>query len=69
VTLEALIEQKKRQAFGPGHDATDEQALGILIAHHFKWSGDAILRTAASALNDANFNEEAETLAAMAEAL
>jgi hypothetical protein len=38
---------------------TDEQVLGRLLAEHFRWDGGAILRTAVSALIDANFHTEA----------
>jgi hypothetical protein len=69
MTLSDLIEAQKRDSFTDPSSATDEDALGILISQHFKWDGEAILRVAESALEDANFHTEAAAVAEMREAL
>lgn len=65
MSLQALIDQKKQEAFTDPSTASDEDALGILIAQHFGWDGHAILRTAGFALEDANFHTEAEQVRKM----
>lgn len=65
--LKTLIERKKSEAFHSPEGASDEDALGILIAAYFEWDGAAIMRTAARALEDANFHSESAEVAAMAE--
>jgi hypothetical protein len=67
--LKELIEQQEEESFTDPSTATDEDALGILIAHHFTWDGEAILRVFEAALEDANFHTEAEAVAAMRLAL
>lgn len=59
--LQALIDAQRKQSFRPEYQATvsDANALGILVAHHLHWDGDAILEMAAAALQDANFDHEA----------
>jgi hypothetical protein len=46
--------------------ATHEDAMGLLLARFFEHDGAAILRTAASALEDANFRTESEVVTDMA---
>lgn len=41
---------------------SDERAMGVLTARHFKWDAFAIIRTTHAALVDANFHTEAEQL-------
>ena len=57
--LGEMIEEQKQESFSDPSKHTDEEALGILIAHHFEWDGLAILRTFFNALEDANFHTEA----------
>ena len=61
--LRALIASQKQRTFVKPEEASDEDALGILIAHNFEWDGLAILRTFFYALEDANFHSEAEQVA------
>ena len=51
----------------PSDSEAEEQVLGLLIAGHFQWNGLAILRTAALALEDANFHQECELVHRMIE--
>jgi hypothetical protein len=67
--LNALIRQQKQESANNPDAMKDEVALGILIARHFKWDGDAILRVAVAALEDANFHTEAERVDEMRETL
>lgn len=60
--LAELIEEQKQESFTDPTTATDEEALGILIAHHFEWGGISILKVAISALEDGNYNTEVEYL-------
>lgn len=64
--LSALVERVKLSSFVPGYKATDQEAVGLLVARVFKWDGCAILDAAALALEDANFHKEAAAVAAMA---
>jgi len=58
-TLLRLIQEQKQETFVQPEQATDEDALGILVSHLFQWDGLAIMRTFHSALEDANFHTEA----------
>jgi hypothetical protein len=58
--LDAQIQKQKQESFNDPSSASDEEALGILITHHFSWNGDAILQVAGAELEDANFHTEAE---------
>ena len=53
--LKVLVEQKKKEAFIEPNKATDEEALGILIATYFEWDS-RIIRCFLEALEDANFH-------------
>lgn len=57
-SLQELINVRKEESFIPGYEASDEEACGLVIAHHFEWDGLAILKTAMWALEDANFHTE-----------
>jgi hypothetical protein len=63
--LQALIDERKNLSFVEGYQATDEEGLGLVIAHHFEWDGLAILKSAMYALEDANFHTEAGLIADM----
>jgi hypothetical protein len=67
--LTGLIQEQKRTSFTNPDKATDTDALGILIAHHFEWDGIKIMETFFSALEDANFHTEAEQVLVMLESL
>jgi hypothetical protein len=43
-----------------GDDASEEHILGVMLACHFGWNGVKVLKTAAEALEDANFHGECE---------
>lgn len=60
-----LISKKKETAFIKGYNATDAEALGILIAQYFDWDGKRILETAKWALEDANYHESSAEVDAM----
>ena len=57
MTLNQIIQDKKETAFVDGYTATDAEALGLIIARHFEWDGEQILKTFSNALEDANFHE------------
>lgn len=57
-----VIEEIKRTHFVEGYQATDEEAMGLLISKYFEWDGLAILKSTYSALEDANFHTENETI-------
>jgi hypothetical protein len=65
MTLADLIEAQKYESFTEPDKATDEEALGILIARHLGWDGDAILLVAEEALTEANFHDEAAAVRAL----
>ncbi|HEX3147897.1 MAG TPA: hypothetical protein VHR66_07420 [Gemmataceae bacterium] len=47
-----------RDFYSSDHAATETDVLGVMIAVHFGWNGLAVLKTAAAALEDANFHDE-----------
>lgn len=57
MTLEQLIQDKKDTAFVRGYNASDAEALGLLIAQHFEWDGEQIYHTMFYAMEDANFHD------------
>jgi hypothetical protein len=56
-TLQDLINDKKQSAFRFPDTASDEEALGLLIAKHYRWDGGRILSALQYALEDANFHD------------
>ena len=58
VSLKDLIQRQKVKSFLPEYreKATDAEALGIVIANYFKWTGKPIIEAFLSALEDANFH-------------
>lgn len=67
--LAALITEAKFERFTSGYEATDAEALGLLVAGHFSWDGVAIMKTAAFALEDANFHTESGAVMEMAKTI
>lgn len=67
--LSALVEAQKQASFTDPSTASDEEALGILLANHLEWDGAAILRVTEAALEDANFHTESEQIATIRESL
>ena len=69
--LKQMIDRQKKDFFVPDYQnkATDEEALGLIVSHYFKWDGLAILKTLSNALEDANFHTENEIIQAMIDKL
>ncbi len=57
--LTELADAKAKTTFVDTYEASEEEALGLVIAHHFEWDGCAIMRVFQAALEDANFHTEA----------
>lgn len=51
-----LMWEQKQASFTHPDQASDEAALGILIARYFDWDGDAIFKAAQAAFEDSNFH-------------
>jgi prolyl-tRNA editing enzyme YbaK/EbsC (Cys-tRNA(Pro) deacylase) len=65
MTLHKLIDETKIVSFVEDYEVDDTEALGVLIAKHFKHDGQQIFQTMFFAMEDANFhtfNEEAVKL-------
>lgn len=60
--IKEILEEIKRESFVAGYNATDEEAMGLLLSRFFEWDGFAIMDAAAYALEDANFHTEAGEL-------
>lgn len=60
--LQALLSQIKKTSFVEGYDASDEQAMGMLISKYFSFDGVACLRVASAALEDCNFHAENQVI-------
>ena len=56
------IAAQKEISFVQPANATDAEAIGLLISHHFKWSGLDALRVCYAALEDSNFHGENEII-------
>ncbi len=61
-SLEAIIEETRKDSFVAGYHATDAECLGLILAQHFGWGGLEILRTCYAALEDSNFHTENKTI-------
>jgi hypothetical protein len=68
--LKRMIDAQREESFLPDYRAgiSDAEALGIVISQHFDWDGHAIMETAISALEDANFHTEAAKIEDMLKA-
>jgi hypothetical protein len=55
--LKLLIREKKSTGFLKGYEASDAEALGLLIAKYFEWDGERIFKTMFNAFEDANFHK------------
>ena len=56
VALNELIKDQAQTSFVNPDNETDTEALGILISQHFDFTGEFIVDTFLSALEDANFS-------------
>jgi hypothetical protein len=54
------IKRVIRERYSDHRNVSEEQVLGDMIAAHFRWNGQAILKTSALALEDANYHDECE---------
>lgn len=61
-TVQRLLEEIKRDCFSPDYEASDTEAMGLLLSHVFDYDGADILRVAEAALEDSNFHAEAAAL-------
>lgn len=57
-----ILENIKKDSFVGGYEATDEEAMGMLISKYFEWDGLSIMEAAGNALEDANFHTEAAVI-------
>lgn len=64
-TVDDLLAVIKQKSFVQDYNATDEEAMGILLAKFFDYDGVAILEVAVHALEEANFTTESEQLREM----
>jgi len=67
MSLQELIDHTKQESFVDGYEATDAEALGLILARHFQWDGTEIMKAAAYGLEDANFHTESGIVMHMAE--
>jgi hypothetical protein len=67
--LQPELDKIKKESFTEGYQATNEEAMGLLLAHFFEWDGLGILRSAECALEDANFHTESGIVADLAKAV
>ena len=74
MNLQAFIDDEKLEKWTQEHlDNTDpelvsEETLGIIISQWSEWDGPKIMRVLVSALEDANFHDEAEIIEQIIEA-
>lgn len=63
--VKEILKEVKEKTFTKGYEATDEEAMGILLSQYFKWNGLSVLEATYNALEDANFHKENETVLEM----
>lgn len=54
--LQPLVKEVRNEVFINPENATDEEALGILLAKYLDWDGYKIKEVAEFAFEDANFH-------------
>ncbi len=64
--LKPFIKRIHNRIAADGYTLSDEEVLGIIVAKYFRWEGTPILKTAAFAMEDANYKDDYNTLMAMA---
>jgi hypothetical protein len=55
-TIQPLLDAIKRDRFNDDYQATNEEAMGILLSNYFDWDGIAVLTAASHGLEDSNFH-------------
>lgn len=63
--IREVLEEIKQESFVKGYEASDVEAMGLLVSKYFDWNGIAILDTASYACEDANFHTEASKIGEM----
>lgn len=63
--VDLMLKNIKAKSFVKGYEASDEEAMALLVSKFFEWNGDAILKTASLALEDANFHKESGIVEAL----
>jgi hypothetical protein len=53
-----ILNAIKKESFVAGYEATDFEAMGLLVSKYFEWDGLEILESTYCALEDANFHRE-----------
>lgn len=63
----AAIELRRQASFEPDyrHKQSDAAVIGMLVANHLEWDGNAIAEAFTEALTDANFHPEAAAIRRM----
>lgn len=51
-----ILDGIKKDYFNADYEASDEEAMGILMSQFFSWDGIAALQAASHALEDSNFH-------------
>ncbi len=65
--VKKILDQIKQESFVKGYQATDEEAMGLLLSKYFQWDGVKIMQASANALEDANFHSECAQIVEMIE--
>jgi hypothetical protein len=55
-TFKQAIQEKKNESFVNPDNTSDSEAIGVLVASYFEWTGEPIIDTFLEALEDANFH-------------
>lgn len=63
--VKTILAHIKKESFVEGYNASDAEAMGLLMSRHFGWDGRPIIDAAAYGLEDSNFHTEAGELWAM----
>ena len=53
--LKPILEKLKQETFVAGYQASDEEAIGLLVSKFFEWDGHAVIRASLHGLEDSNW--------------
>lgn len=57
VVIPKLLKAVKQTAYVRGYEASDEEALGLVVSRYLNWDGVAISKAFTEALEDANYHK------------
>ncbi len=66
-SIQVILDAIKVESFTNPQNATNEEAMGLLVSKFFEWDGVSILEASKEALEDANYHTESGLVSDMLE--